>query len=95
MPLPDEFSIFWTDYLKYRVKTRGYRLEVIEGILKTSTERYFDTETYRRIAVGRHEDRIVMIPYEREGSKLTPVTIHAITRQQINFRIKTGRLTNE
>jgi hypothetical protein len=41
--------------------------------------------------VGRHGRLLVMIPYERIGDDITPVTIHATTRQQINFRVKNGR----
>jgi hypothetical protein len=33
-----------------------------------------------------------MIPYEEDETTLTPVTIHATTRQQIKFRLNTGRL---
>jgi len=40
---------------------------------------------------GRSDSRLVVIPYEQEGENFTPVTIHATTRQQINFRLKTGR----
>ena len=54
-------------------------------------ERYYDTETGRLIAVGKHDKRLVIIPYEYSGNLITPVTIHATTRQQIRFRLKTGR----
>jgi len=43
------------------------------------------------IAVGRHDNSMVMVPYEKKEDAITPVTIHATTRQQINFRLKTGR----
>jgi len=36
-----------------------------------------------------------MIPYEAEARTITPVTVHATTRQQINLRLKTGRFANE
>jgi hypothetical protein len=54
-----------------------------------------DTVTGRVVAIGRHEKLIVMIPYELKGRTLTPVTIHATSRQQINSRIKSGRFKNE
>ncbi|OGW03359.1 MAG: hypothetical protein A2889_08920 [Nitrospinae bacterium RIFCSPLOWO2_01_FULL_39_10] len=41
--------------------------------------------------IGKHDDRLVMIPYEKHENKITPVTIHVTTRQQINFRFKIGR----
>ncbi len=83
------------EYLKYRAETRGYELDKIEDILRFSTERYLDTITNRMIAIGRHDKRLVMIPYEISKNSIKPVTIHATSRQQINFRLKTGRLKNE
>jgi len=92
---PEKFSVSWTDYIKYRVDLRGFELEKIEEILRHSTERYFDTVTRRIVVVGRHDKRLVMIPYEKKKNAIVPVTIHATTRQQINFRIKTGRFVHE
>ena len=87
--------INWTDYLRYRAKIRGLDLKKLEHIIRHSSERYFDTETRRHVAVGRHGDQLVIIPYETEREIITPVTVHAITRQQIRFRLNTGRFTNE
>jgi hypothetical protein len=85
----------FSEYLKYRAETRGYDIGKIEDILKFSTERYLDTITNRMIAIGKHDKRLVMIPYEISKNSIKPVTIHATSRQQINFRLKTGRLKNE
>jgi hypothetical protein len=85
----------FTDYLKFRAELRGFDLLKIESILRYSQERYFDIETQRRIVVGEHGNRLVMIPYEESDTEITPVTIHATTRQQIKFRLNTGRLTHE
>jgi hypothetical protein len=57
-------NIIWSDYLQYRAKLRGFELAKIEEILKYSGERYYDTETGRLIAVGKHDNRLVIIPYE-------------------------------
>jgi hypothetical protein len=91
----EEATIVWTDYMKYRVSLRGYDLAIVEHILRYSSERYVDTVTGRVVAVGRHKKLLVIIPYEQEGATLTPVTIHATSRQQINSRLKSGRLKNE
>ena len=88
-------NIVWTDYLKYRARRRKFDLIKIEDIIRYSPERYSDTATGRRIVVGKHDNILAMIAYEADEDSITPVTIHAITRQQINFRIKTGRLANE
>lgn len=85
----------WTDYMKYKSKLRGFDFTTIDEIVKYSPERYFDTVTGRRVVVGRYENHLVMIPYELDGDLLTPITIHVSSRQQINFRIRTGRFTHE
>ena len=84
-------KVAWTEYLTYRTQLRGFELDTIEQIVLFSEERYFDNVTQRRVAVGRHGSQLVVIPYDQEGETLTPVTIHATTRQQINIRLQTGR----
>ena len=91
----EEATIVWTEYMKYRLNLRGYDLATVEQILRYSSERYVDTVTGRVVVIGRHEKLIVMIPYELKGHTITPVTIHATSRQQINSRIKSGRFKNE
>ncbi len=89
---PEQISIIWSDYIKYRIDLRGFDFKKVESILRYSDERYFDYVTQRRIVIGRHDKQLVMIPYEQSEEKINPITIHATTRQQINFRLKTGRL---
>jgi hypothetical protein len=86
-------GIVWTEYLQYRATLRGFDLSKLEHIIRHSSERYFDVETRLTIVIGRHKRQLVMIPYEVAGDIITPVTVHAITRQQIRFRLRTGRLT--
>ena len=91
----EEAKIVWTDYMKYRLKLRSYDLSTIEHILRYSSERYVDTASGRLVVIGVHGKLLVMIPYECKGDTLTPVTIHTTNRQQINSRLKSGRLKNE
>jgi len=87
--------IVWTEYMRYRARLRGFDLAKIEDIIRYSTERYFDTVTGRSVVIGRHDKMLVMIPYETDDEDtITPVTIHTTTRQQINFRLRTGRYTH-
>ena len=83
--------IVWTEYLEYKARLHGFDLTIIEQVVRYSEERYFDTTTHRLIAVGRHDSRLIIVPYEKEGDTITPVTVHATTRQQITFRLRTGR----
>ena len=91
----EEATIVWTEYMKYRLRLRGYDLATVEHILRYSSERYVDTVTGRLVAIGRHEKLLVLIPYEQKSGILTPVTIPATNRQQINSRFRSGRFTNE
>jgi hypothetical protein len=84
-------NISWTEYLRYRAQLRGFELAAIEQIVLSSEERYFDTATHRMVAIGRDGAHLVVIPYDQEGDRITPVTIHSTTRQQINVRLRTGR----
>ena len=93
-PFTHKACIF-TEYLRFRCELRGFELQRIEQIWRYSAERYFDTETQRHIVVGEHGKQLVMIPYDENDSELIPVTIHATTRQQLRFRLNTGRLTYE
>lgn len=87
--------VVWTEYMKYKAKLRGFDLDKIENIVKSSAERYSDTATGRRVAVGRHVNKLVIIPYEADENSITPVTLHVTTRQQIDVRIRTGRFVHE
>jgi hypothetical protein len=84
-------NVVWTEYLKYRASLRGFDLGKIEQILKSSRERYTDTATNRQVAVGHCGKTLVLIPYEVSEEVMTPVTIHATTRTQIELRLKIGR----
>lgn len=84
-------EIRWTEYMDDRARTRGFALAGIEQILRYTPERYFDTASRRQVAIGRLGQGLVMIPYDRAGETITPVTIHATTRQQITARLRAGR----
>ena len=86
-----QLHIKWTDYMKYRAKTRQFHLDKLEEIVRYSSERYFDLATARSIVIGRHEKKLVIIAYEVEKETYIPVTVHTTTRQQINYRRTIGR----
>jgi hypothetical protein len=88
---PADTQVIWTDYLRYRARARGFDLALIEQLLRFANERYFDTVTRRRVVIGRHRPWLVMVPYDQEQNVITPVTMHVTTRQQITFRLQTGR----
>jgi hypothetical protein len=73
------------------MNVRGYQKNKIEHIIRFSSERYFDTETRRFVIIGKHGNKEVIVPFDKEGNIVIPVTIHAISRQQIRFRKFSGR----
>lgn len=81
--------------MRYRAELRGFDLVQIEHIVKYGDERYLDTATGRKVVVGRHDTVLVMVPFDEDGDTLTPVTIHATTRQQVRFRVRSGRFRHE
>ena len=87
--------IVWTDYMKHRAELRGFDLSRIEHIVRFGQERYRDTATGRAVAVGRHGTSLVVVPFEQDGESITPVTVHATSRQQVEFRVKSGRFSRE
>ena len=86
-------TVILTDYLTYRARLRGFDLSAIEGTVRYSDERYFDSATQRMVAVGRDGGLLIMVPYDHdfERETMTPVTVHPTTRQQIAFRVRSGR----
>lgn len=84
-------AIIWTSYLRYRAEQRGFDLDIIEDILRFSSERYYDVETNRTVVVGKHNSQLLLIPYEHNDNSITPITVHVTTRQQIRFRLNNGR----
>lgn len=85
-------NILWTKYLIYRAELRGFEVPQLEQILRYTEERYFDTVTHRMVAVGKHRDYLVMIPYDiADDQTITPVTVHATSRQQVAYRLKSRR----
>ncbi len=58
-------NVIFSDYFRYKAKLRGFHLTQLEDIVRYSSERYVDTVTDRLIVIGRHDNDIVMIPYEQ------------------------------
>ncbi len=81
--------------MKYRAKLRGIDLVKLADVLQYTTEHYWDQSTQRQVAAGRYDKQLVLIPYDRKGDVVIPVTVHTTSRQQINFRLKTGRFSHE
>jgi hypothetical protein len=101
----DRKRVVMSEYMIYRAQMRCSDTSDVETIVRYSEERYFDTETHRMVAVGHSRGKLVIVPYDETEDEITPVTIHPcwsqppaaartcilVTRQQIRFRVNTGR----
>ena len=81
----------WTDYMRFRVQSRGFSLEAIEQTVRYSNERYIDDTTGRLIAIGKDFESLFLVAYEVNENIITPVTVHRSTRKQIVERLKAQR----
>ncbi len=84
-------EIRWTSYLQFRAQLRKFDLNTLEGVLRNTPERYTDAATGRRVAIGKHGNTLVAIPYEMDKDAMIPVTVHATSRQQVTYRLRSGR----
>lgn len=84
-------KVVWTDYFRYKADLRGFDLQVVEDIIRYSQERYYDIVTGRLVVIGKDTQIMVIIPYDEDEAEITPVTVHATSRQQVNHRVNTGR----
>jgi hypothetical protein len=66
---------------------RGFDLAKKEQILRYSSERCLHTASGRLVFAGRIDDLLVLVPCESEQGSITPITIQATTRQQINLHL--------
>ena len=93
-------EIHFTGYFRERMRLRSVPEAAVRKILTESTERYFDLETVRFVALGRARfgrkgARLLMVAYEQQGNILTAVTVHDVTRLQVRAHIKSGRWIEE
>ena len=85
-------KIRYIDYFLDRLRFRKIPKAVVERILHEATEQYFDAETGRFIVVkevkyGRRSKRL-MVAYVEQENEIIPITVHPVTKRQVQSRIK-------
>lgn len=92
-------EIRYSDHLRFKLRVRDIPGQVPERIYRESRQRYDNHHTLRHIAVMQvhyHRHRtLMMIAYDRRADHVEIVTIHPITKDQIQERLRTGRWTYE
>jgi len=90
-----EIPIIWTDYFLYRASERELDLVQMEKILRYSGERYLDTGTGSHIAIGSDKNHLHLVAYDLTEVGYEVITAHTTNRQQITFRLNSGRYSHE
>lgn len=88
-------KLVYTDHLKTRLKQRGIPTKMVREIFENGQEHYWDELRSRHIVVAivvyKGKLRKVLAAYDRIGSRAEIVTIHPITDEDIQQRLKSGR----
>ena len=82
-------------HLKFRLEKRGLPANIPRKIYQDSNEKYYDSATGHKIAVGRLDysgrEREVMIAYDEFEDRIEIVTVHPLKWMQKQQRIKNKR----
>jgi len=88
-------KIVYSPHLIFRLKLREIPYFLPRRIYQTSKERYFDTETQKKIAVGkaRYKNKLreMAVIYEEMNDQIILITVHPLKKYQKLNRIKSGR----
>jgi polyhydroxyalkanoate synthesis regulator protein len=89
-------EIRFTGYFMERLKFRKISENVPIEVLKYAEHRFYDRETGRFVAVKnvkitKRRSQKFMVAYEEHADYLLAITIHTITTQQLNERVKVER----
>jgi hypothetical protein len=88
-------EISYTAHLELRLKLRGIPHDLPKKIYFTATERYFDKETQKIVAVKsalhKSKKRELAVIYQEDENMVRLITIHPLKEYQKISRIKLGR----
>lgn len=92
-------EVKYSDHLRFRIRVRGIPEPMPEQIYRESKQHYYNHHTLRHIAIMevhyRQRRTLMMIAYDQMPDHVEIITIHPITRDQIQERLRTGRWTHE
>jgi len=88
-------KIRYTDHLKVRLRVRGIPRSLPRVIYAGAKSKYRDVAAAHFIALGRApyggKERLFIVAYDITGDGVEIVTIHPISRAQVESRVKSGR----
>ncbi len=88
-------EVKYSRHLQFRMGMRKIPAGMPEQIYRESKQRYYNHHTFRHIAVMQvhylRRRTLMMIAYDQFAEYAEILTIHPITRKQIQNRIREGR----
>ena len=92
-------KVTYSKHLRFKMQQRDISELVPERIYRESTQRFYNHHSLRQIAVlevlYRQRRVLMMIAYDQMPDEAEIITIHPITREQIQDRLRSGRWTHE
>jgi hypothetical protein len=92
-------EIKYSDHLRFKMRVRNIPENLPERICRESVQRYYNHHTLRHIAVMETHYQglrtLMMIAYDQFPDHIEILTIHPITKKQIQDRLKNERWTHE
>lgn len=92
-------EIRYSSHLQFKLRVRAIAETLPERIYRESQQRYQNHHTLRHIAVMeayyQRKRTLMMIAYDQFAGYVEIVTIHPITKDQIQDRLRDGRWTYE
>jgi hypothetical protein len=90
--------VTYSKHLRFKMQQRAIPDSPPERIYRESTQRFYNHHSLRQIAVlevlYRQHRALMMIAYDQMPEEAEIITIHPITRDQIQDRLRNGRWTH-
>ena len=92
-------EIQYSPHLQFKLRVRGIANDLPAQIYRESKQRFYNHHSVRRVAVMEtlylKRRTLMMIAYDQFPDRVEIVTIHPITKSQIQDRVRDGRWSYE
>ena len=92
-------EVKYSYHLQFKIRVRKVPEGMPERIYCESKQRYYNHHSLRHIAVlevhYRRRRTLMMIAYDQFPDYVEILTLHPITKRQVQDRLRTGRWTHE
>jgi len=88
-------EIKYTDHLKLRISLRGFPEELPLRVYKEAERRFYDEKSGHFIALKKMfyagRERFIIVVYDVRNGVVELITVHPISKRQVEYRVKSGR----